>query len=195
MMIPMTNFTLLRKVGFNKNMYRRLAKALGGIRNYGPHIPIHIIKILNTCGLYSAVWALRACPCAEKFALSFAYDCAEHALRGQNNQFNEVLKVAQHIVHDATKADEILTAQNMLQEALQKVTTVGDTLAITMLLKLISKPPLETAYSVATRAAAYVDNIDSHHHSPPWMALQHEMEWQEQHFVELLNKEDDKNEN
>lgn len=186
MMIPMTNFTLLRKVGFNKNMYRRLAKALGGIRNYGPHIPIHIIKILNTCGLYSAVWALRACPCAEKFALSFAYDCAEHALRGQNNQFNEVLKVAQHIVHDATKADEILTAQSMLQEALQKVTTVGDTLAITMLLKLISKPPLETVYSVATRAAAYVDNIDSHHHSPPWMALQHEIEWQKQHFIELL---------
>ena len=186
MIIPMTNFTLLRKAGFNKKMYRRLAKELGGIKNYGPHIPIHIIKILNTCGLYSAVWALRACPCAEKFALSFAYDCAEHALRGQNNQFNEVLKVAQHIVHDATKADEILTAQNMLQEALQKVTTVGDTLAITMLLKLISKPPLETAYSVATRAAAYVDNIDSHHHSPPWMALQHEIEWQKQHFIELL---------
>jgi len=70
MMIPMTNFSLLRKAGFNKKMYRRLAKTLGGIKNYGPH----------------------------------------------NN-------------------------------------------------------------------------------SPPWLALQHEMEWQEQHFVELLNKEDDKNEN
>lgn len=191
----MTNFTLLRKAKFNKNMYRRLAKALGGIKNYGPHTPIHIIKILNTCGLYSAVWALRACPCAEKFALSFAYDCAEHALMERDNQFNEVLKVAQHIIQDATKADEILVAQNMLQEALQKVTTIGDTLAITMLLKLISKPPLEAAYSVATRAAAYMDNIDSHRHSPPWLALQHEMEWQEQHFIELLNMEDDKNEN
>ena len=123
MIIPMTNFTLLRKAGFNKKMYRRLAKALGGIRNYGRNAPIPLLKVLDVCGLYNAIWALRACPHSEKFALEFAYDCAEHALRFRNDQLNQVLEVARRITFDKATADEIFMARATLEEAMRKVNT------------------------------------------------------------------------
>ena len=63
----------------------------------------------------------------------------------------------------------------------------SDALATSMVFSLLSEPSFETPFSVATRAAAYVDHIDSHRYPPPWLALQYEIEWQEQHFVELLN--------
>ncbi len=188
-MMPKTNFKLLHDAKFNKTAYRKLAKKLGGIRHYGRISPIHLLQILDICGLYNAIWALRVCPHSEKFALVFAYDCAEHALRfgGENKEFDQVLKVAQHIVSDATKADEVYTAQTMLQKALQEVTTPSNALATSMLLCLISEPPAEAAYSVATRAAAYVDLRNSRFHYPSWLAIKYEIEWQEYHLRKMLS--------
>lgn len=87
MVIPMTTFKLLHDAGFSKDKYRRLAKVLGGVKNYGRNTPISIVQILNICGLYSAVWALRACPNSESFALLFVYDCIEW----QEHHFRELL--------------------------------------------------------------------------------------------------------
>jgi len=185
-MMPTTSFELLCKAKFKKDRYRRLAKALGGIRNYGRNTPITLLKILDVCGLYNAVWSLRACPHSEKFALEFAYDCAEHALRFRNDQLNQVLEVARRITFDKATADEIFMARATLEEAMRKVNTPSDALATSMVFSLLSEPSLETPFSVATRAAAYVDHMDSKHHYPPWRALQYEMEWQERHLREML---------
>lgn len=185
-MMPTTSFELLRKTKFKKDRYRRLAKALGGIRNYGRNTPIPLLKVLDVCGLYNAIWSLRACPRSEKFALEFAYDCAEHALKFHNDQLSQVIEVARRITFDKATADEIFMARAILEEAMKKATMPSDALATSMLFSLLSEPSKETAFSVATRAAAYVDQIDSKRHYPQWKALQYEMEWQERHLREML---------
>lgn len=185
-MMPTTSFELLCKAKFKKERYRRLAKALGGIRNYGRNAPIPLLKVLDVCGLYNAIWALRACPHSEKFALEFAYDCAEHALRFRNDQLNQVLEVARRITFDKATADEIFMARATLEETMRKANVPSDVLATSMVFSLLSEPSLKTPFMVSTRAAAYVDHMDSKRHYPQWKALQYEMEWQERHLREML---------
>lgn len=79
-MMPQTTFRLLHKARACKKRYKHLAKALGGIKNYGRDTPITLLQILNICGLNDALWALRVCPNAQRFARLLACDYAEHVL-------------------------------------------------------------------------------------------------------------------
>ena len=63
--------------------YRKMGKALGGIKKYGRTKPIPLTKVLEVCGLDDALWCLPHCieqGQAERIARLFACDCAERVL-------------------------------------------------------------------------------------------------------------------
>lgn len=55
-----TSFSLLRQHGACESGYRKLAKALGGVDQYGVENPINVLTILETNGLDDCLWSLRA---------------------------------------------------------------------------------------------------------------------------------------
>jgi len=55
-----TTFQNIRKYSPCEDGYRKLAKALGGIKSYGEATPIPILKIIETNGIDDALWCLRA---------------------------------------------------------------------------------------------------------------------------------------
>ena len=58
-----------------------MAKALGGVRNYGQGTPIEMEKVLEVCGFDDALWALRILiEPADKEVRIFVCDCAERVL-------------------------------------------------------------------------------------------------------------------
>ena len=75
-----TTFKALHDAGACSDRYHHLARALGGIRKYGRTAPITLLQILDANGFDDALWALRACPGAERFARELACDYAEHVL-------------------------------------------------------------------------------------------------------------------
>ena len=55
-----TSFALLKKAGACAGRYLFLAKALGGITEYGKDTPIDLLTILETNGVDDCLWALQA---------------------------------------------------------------------------------------------------------------------------------------
>ena len=55
-----TSFTRLKKAGACAGRYLFLAKALGGITEYGKDTPIDLLTILETNGVDDCLWALQA---------------------------------------------------------------------------------------------------------------------------------------
>ena len=53
-----TTFAELHKAKACKARYRRLAKALGGIKNYGKDTPINMLRVLEHNGYNDFDWAL-----------------------------------------------------------------------------------------------------------------------------------------
>jgi hypothetical protein len=75
-----TTFSLLRKASACKPQYEFLRKALSR-EEYGDDTPIDLLTILETNGLWDALWALRAtAQNCDKVARLMAADCAEQAL-------------------------------------------------------------------------------------------------------------------
>ncbi len=75
---PATTFALLRQHGACENGYRKLAKHLGGVTEYGRDKPILLTVILDSSGLDDTLWCLRALvePWDRKLRL-YAADCAK----------------------------------------------------------------------------------------------------------------------
>ena len=76
-----TTFNRLRDAGACTDGYRKLAKYLGGVDNYGADTPINLLTILESNGLEDTIWCLRATEQnSDKVARLFAADCAEEVL-------------------------------------------------------------------------------------------------------------------
>ena len=59
-MIIHTTFDLLRRNNACKDGYSKLAKHLGGVVKYGRATPISLLTILDSNGIFDALWCLRA---------------------------------------------------------------------------------------------------------------------------------------
>jgi hypothetical protein len=55
-----TTFAILRARHACQPRYQHLAKALGGIRNYGKDTPITLLQIIDANGIEDTLWAFRA---------------------------------------------------------------------------------------------------------------------------------------
>ena len=76
-----TTFELLRKASACESGYKKLAKALGGIKTYGADTEINLLTILESNGLDDALWCLRATvQDADKIKRLIACDFAESVL-------------------------------------------------------------------------------------------------------------------
>ena len=76
-----TTFRKAKEEGACIESYRKMAKALGGVRKYGLDTLIGLNKILEVCGLDDALWSLRIITeQADKEIRLFACDCAERVL-------------------------------------------------------------------------------------------------------------------
>ena len=62
MSIPTTTLARIRAHGPCDDGYKKLCKALGGIRKYGENTPITIRQIVESNGLVDALWCLRTMP-------------------------------------------------------------------------------------------------------------------------------------
>ena len=73
-----TTFNLLRRAGACEEGYRKLAKSLGGVDQYGRDTPIPLAAVLDSNGLDDALWCLRATiEPSEGLSRDFACDCAD----------------------------------------------------------------------------------------------------------------------
>jgi hypothetical protein len=81
-MILSTTFNELKKHDACEDGYKKLAKYLGGITQYGKSTPINLLTILESNGIEDCIWSLRAAiePDRDKIARLFAADCAESVL-------------------------------------------------------------------------------------------------------------------
>ena len=85
-----TTFKELRGWGACRLSYRKLAKALGGIRTYGRTTPIKLSRVLDICGIEDCFWVidrtvlnadqrrelrLCGCDCAERVLPLFEAEC------------------------------------------------------------------------------------------------------------------------
>jgi len=78
-----TTFKLARDAYACTTSYRQFARHVGGVRKYGPDSPIPLTDILEVCGLYDALWALRCTTepeLVEILSRHLAADFAEHVL-------------------------------------------------------------------------------------------------------------------
>ena len=76
-----TTFRKARKAGACLSKYKKMAKALGGVKKYGKDTPIPLDKILDVCGFDAALWCLCCViePADREIRL-LACDFAEHTL-------------------------------------------------------------------------------------------------------------------
>lgn len=112
-----TTFALAKRYGACRESYRKVAKALGGITNYGRNTPVYIDDLAEVAGMTDAIWALYAVPKAQeatrdRLARLFACDCAEHVLKpyedehGHDSNNLRAIKAARKFaVGEATKEE------------------------------------------------------------------------------------------
>ena len=83
-----TIFNLAKDAGACTPRYEKLARALGGVNQYGKDTPIPLSKIIKTNGLQDTIWALRCTTePAENTLIEFACRCAEHVLHYYEDKY------------------------------------------------------------------------------------------------------------
>jgi hypothetical protein len=83
-----TTFNKLHEAGVCTEGYRKLAKYLGGVNEYGKDTPIPLDKIIESNGLQDTIWALRATiEPPENLIIEFSCRCAEHVLHFYEDKY------------------------------------------------------------------------------------------------------------
>jgi hypothetical protein len=83
-----TTFKLAHESGACTEGYRKLAKHLGGVDNYGEDKPIPLAVIIESNGLADALWTLRCTvEPSENIQIEFACRCAEHVLHFYEDKY------------------------------------------------------------------------------------------------------------
>jgi len=111
-------FERARKARACSERYKFLAKKLGGIRKYGKNTQIPLDKVLEICGLYDTLWALRCViePVDKEIRL-FACDCAERVLPifekyyPNNNRIRKVIEVSREYAYGRATIKELIAAR------------------------------------------------------------------------------------
>ncbi len=79
-----TTFAAAHAVGACVEAYKKMAKALGGIENYGRDKPFTLTQVLNVLGLDDALWVLDECAMgadAHRIKHEYRADCAARVLK------------------------------------------------------------------------------------------------------------------
>ncbi len=81
-------FSKAKEAGACVESYRKLAKALGGIKSYGKDTPIPLTRVLDVCGLADTLWAMCCTiESSENVRIEIACLCAEHVLHFYEDKY------------------------------------------------------------------------------------------------------------
>mgnify|MGYP001560150706 CR=1 FL=1 len=117
-----TTFGLLHRHKACAAGYKKLAKALGGVKVYGQDKPIPLTTILDSNGLSDTLWCLRATlpevdVARDKLARLLACDYAERALNREREQGREpdprswdAIRVSRAYANGETTQEELVAA-------------------------------------------------------------------------------------
>ena len=181
-----TTFRLLHAAGACEAGYRRVAKAAGGVRDYGQDTPIPLIRVLEVGGLCDALWCLRAVLPGEERRMAtaarlLACEFAEHVLPLFEAQYPADRRPRQAIEAARKAANELGDGQVLPLAA-------ADAAADAAL------APLAAAYAYAASAAsaAFPDAsaayaAAAYAYAASAAAYAAEREWQTLRFVAMLS--------
>ena len=121
-----TTSVLAKKEEACQKRYRKMAKALGGVRNYGKDTPVPLTKVLEVCGLEDTLWTLRCCiekNEAKHISQVFACDCAEHVVHiyeksyPNDNRPRRCIEVARNFIDGKATSQELAAAWDAARDA------------------------------------------------------------------------------
>jgi hypothetical protein len=185
-----TTFKLAHESGACTEGYRKLAKHLGGVDNYGEDKPIPLAVIIESNGLADALWTLRCTveplEVTEKILIEFACRCAEHVLVNYEKLYpddkrpREAIEAARAYAEGRGSAAEAAARAAEAAEAARAAEADEAAWAAAEAAAEAARAAAEAA-AEAAGAAAWA----------AWAARAawaDEQEWQTKTFLELLNQ-------
>ena len=191
-----TTFKLAHESRACTEGYRKLAKHLGGVDNYGEDKPIPLAVIIESNGLADALWTLRCTveplEVTEKILIEFACRCAEHVLVNYEKLYpddkrpREAIEAARAYAEGRGSAAEAARAAEAVRAAeAARAAASGAAWAAAEAARAAG------AAAEAVRAAAWAAEAAEAAEAAAgdtrvaWAA---EREWQTKTFLELLNQ-------
>jgi len=175
-----TTFRKAQEAGVCHSEYTKMAKALGGIKEYGENTPVPLDKILDVCGLDVSLWSLRCIiEPADKEIRVLACDFAGHTLHifeekhPNNKRPRQVIEISRKFSEGKATREELDAARDAIWDAGVAVEAAawdaGDDIA-GIAARAAARAAAEAARDAAGDAAYVI-----------------ERQWQEQKFREMLN--------
>jgi len=150
-----TTLAKIRACSPCENGYRKLAKNLGGVKQYGEHAPVKFSQIIGSNRLDDALWCLQTiCPEHDKKVRLFAADCAERVLHLFEREMPNDNRPRVAILSARDFANGLITADHM---KVAKFAAVGAAYAAADAAKAAAYNAAQAAYAAAGDAkdAAY----------------------------------------
>jgi len=170
-----TTFRKAKEARVCVESYRKMAKAVGGVRKYGMDTPIPLSKVLEVCGLDDALWALHiTSENSDRIARVFACDCAERVLplfekRYPNDKRpRHAIKTARLFAEGKASKSELANAASDAYDAAWRAWATSDAWGVSDAARAAS----DAARDVSDAARAVSDA---------------EKRWQTEHFLECIN--------
>ena len=181
-----TTFRKLKEAGACKPSYKKMAKALGGVRKYGLDTPIPLDKVLEVCGLDDAFWSLRIIlEDADKEIRLLVCDYAERVLPiferefPKDNRPRNTIAVTRLFIEGQATRDELEIARDAVWAAEDKAAARIDEAAWGA--ARIAAAAVRAAEAVDDGAAARIAAA-----AVRATIKAAEREWQTQRFLQLL---------
>ena len=171
-----TTFRKAKEAGACSDRYKKMARALGGVRKYGIDTPIPLDKVLEVCGLEDTLWALRiTIEPAEKEIRLFACDCAERVLPLFEKEYPDdkrsrlVIETSRRFANGKATQEELTAARAAARDA-SRTAWAAEAAAAWAALAAAGGAAADAAGGAAADAAG----------------REAEREWQTQHLLGML---------
>ena len=181
-----TTFAKAKEANACIESYRKMAKALGGIKEYGTDTPLGLDKILEVCGLQDTIWSLRCIlEPAENILIEFACQCAEHVLHFYEDKYpndkrpRKAIEAARACVTDKSSAESAAWSAWSAESAAWSAARSAWSSAWS------AESAARSAWSAAWSAESAARSAESAARSAARSA---ETEWQTKTLLELLKK-------
>jgi len=131
-----TTFRKAREAGACVESYKKFARYVGGVKQYGQETPIALSEVIKVNGLEDALWCLNCVMepdvVSGKIARLFACDCAEHTLPIYEKQYpkdnapRKAIEVARRYALGEATDKELDAAWDAAWDAARAAGAAGD---------------------------------------------------------------------
>jgi len=182
-----TTFRKAWEAGACSSKYNKMAKALGGVKEYGRDTPVPLDKVLDICGLDAALWCL-CCVIepADKEIRLLACDFAEHTLSIFEEKYpddkrpRQAIEISRKFAEGKATRGELDAAWDAARDAARAAS-----LAAAWAAEAAAADAVADAACAAAAAARVAGAVAR---DAALVAGAAERQWQEKKFREMLNK-------